>query len=486
MVFNSFEFIVFFILFFLFYHLILKGKTGQQNLFILLASYFFYAWANWKILPLLVVSTLIFYGLGLAIFQTETPKRKSVYSIIGIIFGVAVLIYFKYMNFFIESFRSLFENIGMQTNWHTFKIIIPVGISFYTFRLLSYVIDIQRGKYEPTRNLITFAAYVAFFPCILSGPIDRPNTLIPQLQKKRVFDSVLAVDGLKQILWGAFKKMVIADNITPIVDQVFGSQDTMPANRLLLGAIFFTFQAYGDFSGYTDMATGVAKLLGFRITKNFNFPLFAQNIADFWRRWHISLTSWLTDYIFMPLNIKWRDWGKWGMILAIIINFVVCGLWHGANWTFVVWGFYNGLLFIPLILSGAMFKKNKTAINQWGLPVPKVFGRMALTFFLVTMGFIIFRADNISQAFSYIARLFSTSLFSTNIGEYHVGRIKVLLSFIMVLFLLCLEWFGKNNEFALSNLGIKQKWLRYLLYYFILYCILVYKGFEQQFMYFQF
>ena len=486
MVFNSLEFIIFFFIFFLFYYSALKEKAKLQNIFLLLASYFFYAWVNWKILPLLLISTLVFYGLGLTIFKTENSKRKSIYSLIGVIFGVAVLIYFKYMNFFIDSFRVLFESMGMQTNWHTFNILVPVGISFYTFRLLSYVIDIQREKYEPTKDFITFATYVAFFPCILSGPIDRPNTFIPQLKEKRKFDSVLAVDGLRQILWGAFKKMVVADNIAPIVNQIFGSQDVMPANRLLLGAVFYTFQAYGDFSGYTDMAIGVAKLLGIKIAKNFNYPLFAQNIADFWRRWHISLTSWLTDYIFMPLNVKWRDWGKWGMILAIIINFVICGLWHGANWTFVIWGFYHGLLFIPIILSGAMFKKNKITINRWGLPTPKVFGKMALTFCLVTVGLIIFRAGNISQASGYITRLFSSSLFSLDIGEYSVGRIKVLLSVVMIIVLLSVEWFGRDKEHALSGLGIKQKWVRYIFYYVLLFLVLVYKGAEQQFIYFQF
>ena len=485
MLFNSIEFLFFFIIVFSFYY-VLKEKTKQQNVLLLIASYVFYAWTNWKILPLLMVITVCFYGLGIAIYEAKTEKCKQQFATLGIILGVGMLLYFKYTNFFISSFKDLFESIGFQTNGHSFHILVPVGISFYTFRLLSYVIDTYRGKYEPTKDFIAFATYVAFFPCILSGPIDRPNTLIPQLKEKRPFNSVLAIDGLRQILWGAFKKMVVADNIAPIVNQIFEYQDTMPANRLLLSAIFYTFQIYGDFSGYTDMATGIAKLLGFRVTKNFNYPLFAQNIADFWRRFHISLTSWLTDYIFMPLNIQWRDWGNRGMILAIIINFVICGLWHGANWTFVLFGLYHGLLFIPIILSGSMFKKTKITVNQWKLPTLKVFGKMLLTFFLVTMGLIVFRADSISQAFSYITRLFSTSLFSINIGEYDVGRIKVLLSFIMILVLLCIEWFGRDKEHALSNFGIKQKWLRYAFYYFILFCILFYKGTEQQFIYFQF
>ena len=486
MLFNTLEFLIFFIIVFSFFYSFLRENTKLQNILLLIASYVFYAWANWKIVPLLAVVTMCFYGLGIAIFEAKTDKRKQFFTALSIVIGIGSLLYFKYTNFFISSFKDLFESFGLQTNIHTFKIILPVGISFYTFRLLSYVIDIQRGKYEPTKDFIAFATYVAFFPCIMAGPIDRPNILIPQLKEKRVFDYALAIDGLRQILWGAFKKMVVADNIAPIVNQIFETQDSMPANRLLLGAIFYSFQMYGDFSGYTDMATGIAKLLGFRVTKNFNFPLFAQNISDFWRRWHISLTSWLTDYIFMPLNIKWRDWGNWGMIAAIIINFVICGLWHGANWTFVLWGFYHGLLFIPIILSGSMFKKNVITVNKWKLPTLEVFGKMLLTFILVMTGLIFFRAENISEAFSYISRLFSLSLFSLDIGEYEVGRIKVLLSGVMILVLLLVEWVGRDKEHALSNFGIKQKWLRYLFYYFILFCILVYKGLEQRFIYFQF
>jgi len=486
MIFNSVNFLIFFIIVFSIYYSILKEKTKLQNILLLFASYVFYAWANWKILILLIITTGCFYGLGMAIYDAKTDKRKQLLTIISVILGVGTLLYFKYTNFFIASFKDLFESIGLQTNLHTFNILVPIGISFYTFRLLSYVIDIQRGKYEPEKDFITFATYVSFFPCVMSGPIDRPNTFLPQLKKNRAFDSALAIDGLRQILWGAFKKMVIADNIAPIVSQIYADQDTMPANRLLLCAVLFSFQIYGDFSGYTDMATGIAKLLGFRLIRNFNFPLFAQNIADYWRRFHISLTSWLTDYIFMPLNIKWRNWGNGGVILAIIITFVICGAWHGANWTFVLFGLYHGLLFIPVILSGAMFKKNKITTNRWGLPTPLVFGKMLLTFCLVTIGLIIFRSDSISQAFNYIARLFSMSLFSLNIGEYDVGRIKVLLSVVMIFVLLCIEWRGRNGEHALSGLGIKQKWLRYALYYFILFCVLVYKGAEHPFIYFQF
>ncbi|GHV69695.1 hypothetical protein FACS1894199_18770 [Bacteroidia bacterium] len=318
MIFNSIEFVIFFVILFALYYFAFKGKTKAQNILLLVASYVFYAWADWRILPLLIISTLVFYGLGIAIFNAKSSKRKSLLSTIGVVFGIAVLGYFKYTNFFISSFKDLFDSIGLQTNLHSFKIIFPIGISFYTFRLLSYVIDINRGKYEPTRDIVAFSTYVAFFPCILSGPIDRPNMLIPQLQNKRTFDHSLAVDGMRQILWGLFKKIVIADNCAIIADEIFTNYGDYSGSTLAVGAIFYSFQMYADFSGYTDMAIGVGKLLGFRLTKNFNYPLFAQNIADFWRRWHISLTSWLTDYVFMPLNVRWRDWGKWGMIPAFL------------------------------------------------------------------------------------------------------------------------------------------------------------------------
>ncbi|MDR1737843.1 MAG: MBOAT family protein, partial [Candidatus Symbiothrix sp.] len=307
MLFNSLTFALFFPTVFLIYWFAFPVRAGRalplqlQNLFLLAGSYVFYAWASWKILPLLFVSTLVFYSLGIVIFEAKTEKRKSLFAVLGVVAGLATLLYFKYTNFFITSFKDLFESFGLQTNLHTFNIIVPVGISFYTFRLLSYVIDINRGKYEPTRDFVTFAAYVAFFPCILSGPIDRPNTLIPQLQSKRTFDYSLAVDGCRQILWGLFKKVVVADQCANFVNDIWDSFPDYSGGTLLIAAILYVFQMYADFSGYSDMAIGVGKLMGLKITQNFNYPLFAQNIADFWRRWHISLTSWLTDYVFMPL-----------------------------------------------------------------------------------------------------------------------------------------------------------------------------------------
>ena len=484
MLFNSVEFLFFFGIVFSLYYFVLKEKTKLQNVLLLVASYAFYAWANWKIFPLLAATTAIFYGLGIVAFEAKTERRKSLFITLGIVLGVGTLLYFKYFNFFISSFKNLFELVGLQTNWHTFKIIVPIGISFYTFRLLSYIIDINREKIEPTRNIIDFAAYVAFFPCILAGPIDRPATLIPQLQSKRAFDYSLAVDGMRQILWGLFKKVVIADSCAVFVNHVFGDYQTQMGSTLLLAAIFFLFQLYADFSGYSDMAIGIAKLLGFRVTKNFDFPFFAQNIAEFWRKWHISLTSWLTDYVFMPLNITLRNWGKWGMIAAIIVNFVLCGLWHGDSWTFVFWGFYNGLLFIPLILSGAMFKQNKIETYSFGFPKPKTLFNILLTFGLGIIGVIFFRSDSIRQAFEYFYGMIQLDTLQASYKIFIQQDTKMIW---FVLLMLVIEWIGRKNQHGLELFGLKwKKWKRWLFYYILLILIFAFSGKAQEFIYFQF
>jgi len=479
MVFNSIQFLIFFVVVFSLYHFVLKEKTELQNILLLVASYVFYAWVNWKILPLLAVTTAVFYFLGIAIFEAKIDKRKQLLTTLGIVLGIGTLLYFKYFNFFISSFKTLFESFGMQTNLHTFKIIVPVGISFYTFRLLSYIIDIKRGKFEPTRDITAFATYVAFFPCILSGPIDRPATLIPQLKRKRIFDYPFAVDGMRQILWGLFKKVVIADNCAVYVNEVFGGNyQLQTGSTLLLAAAIFSFQMYADFSGYTDMAIGVAKLLGIRVTKNFDYPFYVQNIAEYWRKWHISLTSWLTDYVFMPLNVKWRDWGNWGTIAAIMITFILIGLWHGDNWTFAFFGFYEGLLYIPLVLSGAMFKKKKLEIYKWGGPKPKVMLNILLTFGLVTVGNIIFRAETIGQAFEYLWGI-------TNGGWFFVEPGWRQIVFFIV-FLLIVEWIQRKKEHGLDLSGINSHVVKFFIYYVLIAAVFIFGEKAETFIYFQF
>jgi D-alanyl-lipoteichoic acid acyltransferase DltB (MBOAT superfamily) len=483
MIFNSLEFVVFFVVLFALYYFVLNEKTKAQNVLLLIASYAFYAFADWKILPLLIISTAAFYGLAIALDKEKNEKRKKWITTVGVLLGVGTLVYFKYANFFILSFKNLFENIGFHTDLHTLNIVVPVGISFYTFRLLSYLINVNRGGNAVT-DAVAFATYVAFFPCILSGPIDRPNTLIPQLQAKRVFNYELATDGLRQILWGLFKKMVIADNCALVVDMVFGNYENQLGSILLLAAAIYTIQLYGDFSGYTDMAIGVAKLLGFRVTKNFNYPFFAQNIADYWRRWHISLTSWLTDYVFMPLNVKWRNLGIYGLIAAIVVNFVVCGLWHGANWTFVVFGFYHGILFIPLILSGKMTKKTKIETYRYGIPKWQTLSEILLTFFLVTLGMIVLKVDNLHAAVGYMRNMFSISLLSPITLGGILGKRLMILE-IVIPILLLIEWLNRSEDHGLVKVP-KNQVIRWAYYLSVAMIVAMMGGLQQDFVYFQF
>lgn len=486
MLFNSIEFVIFLPIVFIMYWAIryvrvdVSQRVRLQNTFLLIASYFFYGYADWKMLPILIVATLVFYYLGKAIATAKNERQGYWLTFSGVTLGIGTLLYFKYFNFFIASFATMFEACGLHTNLHTFNIIMPLGISFFTFRLLSYVIDIYRGKIEPTDDIISFGTYVAFFPCILSGPIDRPQ-FIKQLQAERAFNYDQAADGMRQILWGLFKKIVIADNCADYVNRVWSTCDIQGGSTLLLAAILFLFQIYGDFSGYSDMAIGVGKLFGLKIADNFKFPLFALNIADYWRRWHITLTSWLTDYVFMPLNIKFRDWGNWGMILSIIITFVLIGMWHGADWTFALFGLYHGILYIPLILSGAFFKKAKLKTNKFGLPIAKDFGRIVLTSILVIFGLILFRADNMDQAWDYVSGLCNLSVFS--IPQAHAE--KELSTICMIVAMIIVEWLQRNKRHGLE-LNIPQWYFRYPIYFALIFCIMYFYSDAVTFIYFQF
>ena len=479
MVFNSVPFVLFFIVVFFVYWILLKKTTRGQNLFLLLASWFFYGYADWKMLPLLIITTLVFYYLGKGIAAYKSDRRAYWLTFAGVVLGIGTLLYFKYFNFFIDAFAQLLQACGLQSNLHTFNIVMPLGISFFTFRLLSYVIDIYRGKVEPTDDIIAFGTYVAFFPCILSGPIDRPQ-FIKQLKAQRIFNYDFAVDGCRQILWGLFKKVVVADNCATYVDQVWSSIGSQNGSTLVVAAVMFLFQIYADFSGYSDMAIGVGKLLGFRIADNFKFPLFSLNIADYWRRWHISLTQWLTDYVFMPLNVHFRNWGKWGTVLSIIITFVLIGLWHGANWTFVVFGLYHGVLYIPLILSGRFSKKMKLQTNRLGLPVLKDFGRMLLTFTLVIIGLIIFRAESIGRAWDYLQSICNDALFSrpsvSGITGYSLA----------ICLMLLVEWIQRKQPHPLDLTSVKSKVVRYVIYFGILFLVFVLGGHAVNYIYFQF
>lgn len=489
MIFNSIPFCIFFIVVFFLYYFPFKRNLTAQNLLLLFSSLFFYGYANWKMIPLLLASILFVFYLGKEIDKTTSVKKSKFLSFLGIIFGIGLLLYFKYLNFFIDSFSYALNSIGFKTNISTLNILMPLGISYFTFKLISYVVEIQRGKINHCNDLVSFSTYIAFFPTILSGPIDKPNTFIPQLQKKRSFDYTLAVDGCRQILWGLFQKVVIADNLTLLINHVWSDMSNQSGFTLFIVAILYSIQLYTDFSGYSHMAIGIGKILGFRITINFNYPYFSRNIAEFWRKWHISLTSWITDYVFMPLNIKFRNLVKLGIIIAIIINMIIVGLWHGANWTYVVFGLYNGLLFIPLIISGNFFKKNNLKANKFGIPSFLDFLKMARTFLLFTFGLIIFRATNIEHAWHYIHNMFIdiysfTGYFETVKLVYREVGLPICL---LILFFFITEWFTREKEFALQKLGVNWKrYIRYSMYFLFIMTILWLGGKEEPFIYFQF
>lgn len=481
MTFYSLGFLVFFTTLFALYFFVCKGNVKAQNFLLLIASYIFYGCASLKTLPLLVIITLLYYFLGLFLGRVSNEKKKSAFSAVGVVLGIGILVYFKYLGFFIDSFAKLFESFGLHTNIHSFKIIMPLGISFFVFKLISYVIEINRGHIEPVRDVVAFGTYVAFFPCIMAGPIDRP-AFIKQLERGRVFDYHMAVDGCRQFIWGMFKKVAIADNIAGCVDVVWGQSSfaNISGGNLLLIAVLYSFQMYMDFSGYSDMAIGVGKTIGLKIARNFNYPFFALNVADYWRRWHMSLTSWLTDYVFMPLNVKFRDWGKFGMILAIIINFVLVGMWHGDNWTYALFGLYHGLLFIPLILSGSFFKKTKLKTGNLGLPSLKDFGRMLLTFLLITVGLIIFRADSVGRAFSYIGNLFSNSIVTISLENRHLQCMAFILAAMVI------EWIQRGKEHALDLDRVRSGALRYVIYLTVIFITLIFSTDSSDFIYAQF
>lgn len=483
MIINSFSFLIFFAIVFFLYYFPLKEKTTAQNWLLLIASYIFYGIANWRMIPILLISTAFFYLLGKEI-PKGSDKRSSALTTLGVIAGIGLLFYFKYLDFFITSFADLFNNIGLKVNWSSFGIIFPLGISFFTFRLISYAIEIHRGKIKPDNNFVTFATYISFFPTIMSGPIDRPNDFIPQLKTKRIFNYDLAIDGSRQVLWGIFKKMLIADNIALFVDAVWSDIAIQNSPTLIIAAALYTIQMYADFSGYSDMAIGVGKILGFRITKNFNYPFFARNVADYWQRWHISLTSWITDYVFMPLNIKFRNLGNLGIMLAIIINMIVVGVWHGANWTFALFGLYHGLLFIPLIVRGTFGKRKKLKTNKYGLPLFSDFVKMVSTFSLFTLGLIIFKADNVSQAAQYILGIFNTS----NMFSLTTDGIRALIpTLLCTIAMISLEWKQRDKEFPLQiDSLISNKTLQIAFFWMIVVVTVLYSGGEQQFIYFQF
>lgn len=486
MLFNSIEFLIYLPIVFLLYWFVFNRKIKLQNLFIVIVSYLFYGWWDWRFLILIAFTSFCSWLSGVAIekaregnsLSEDTPSvRKKCRWITGtnIFLNLAILGFFKYFNFFVDNFVEAFSFIGIALHKSTLQIILPVGISFYTFQALSYTIDVYRRRLKPSKDIVAFFAFVSFFPQLVAGPIERATNLLVQFYKPRVFTYGEAVDGMRQILWGFFKKMVIADNCALVVNDVFGNYMNYSASTLVLGAVLFAFQIYGDFSGYSDIAIGTARLFGITLKQNFNYPYFSRNIIDFWRRWHISLNTWFVDYVYIPLGGSRK--GQYKHIRNILIIFLLSGLWHGANWTFVTWGIYHGLLFIPLLL----LDKRKQADSGMFPPVVS----MLITFGFVTLGWIVFRAETLSVAFDYINNIFSSSLLRIP-KVSGANNVTAMLSLAFIVILLCVEWVNRNKPFGLDIENIQSSFVRYSIYAGILFSIYFFGADSSNFIYFQF
>lgn len=483
MIFNSVEFAIFLPVVFLLYWFVFNRKLKIQNLFIVVVSYLFYGWWDWRFLFLIAFTSFCSWGSGLLISRYRNRGNMAKWiSAANIVVNLFILFLFKYYDFFVTSFAEVF--LGGKTEGLLLKIILPVGISFYTFQALSYSIDVYKNKIAPVKDIVQFFAFVSFFPQLVAGPIERATNLLPQFAKKRVFDYAQAVDGMRQILWGLFKKCVVADTLAVYVNKVFADPSTQNGSTLLIAAVFFAFQIYGDFSGYSDIAIGTSKLFGIKLRQNFNVPYFSRDIAEFWRRWHISLTTWFRDYVYIPLGGS--RCSKTKIIRNTLIIFLLSGLWHGANWTFIVWGAYHAFLFLPLILLGKNRKYTEEVAVTHILPKPKEILQMLFTFVLVVMGWIIFRAESIGQVWQYFSGMWHGETLRATYGFF--TRPEVWPGTLAILFMQIVEWIDRKQEHGLCLNGMKSMVWRYVVYFalwmLILWCATA--GEPTQFIYFQF
>jgi len=482
MLFNSVDFAIFLPVVFFLYWFVLEKKIKSQNLLVVAASYVFYGWWDWRFLSLIIFSTIVDYFVARRIQYTDSKSARKVLLWISILVNLGFLGFFKYYNFFADNFVEAFSFFGVMLEVDNLNIVLPVGISFYTFQTMSYTIDVYRKKLEATEDFIAFSAFVSFFPQLVAGPIERATHLLPQFYDKRSFDYSKAVDGARQILWGFFKKIVIADNCAEIVNQVFSNSSEMNSSSLILGAIFFSFQIYGDFSGYSDIAIGTSRLFGFDLMRNFAFPYFSRDIAEFWRRWHISLSTWFRDYLYIPIGGSRGDLSM--KIRNTFIIFLVSGFWHGANWTFIFWGGLNAIYFLPLLLTDNNRKNLNIVAEDRIFPHFKEFFAILKTYLLTVFAWIFFRAESLEHAFEYVIGIFSNSIFQyPNIASPEVkGLMLILIIFIVF------EWFGRQSSYAIQNMVSRLRIINYLLVLVLLSCIYFYGNFNSsyEFIYFQF
>lgn len=484
MLFNSIEFAIFLPIVFLLYWFVFNRNLKLQNLFVVVASYVFYGWWDWRFLLLIAFTSLCSWGSGMLIEKyKDKPTRAKAISALNIVLNLLILGVFKYYDFFAKEFAELF---GLSYDGLLLNIILPVGISFYTFQALSYSIDVYRGKLEPTKDIVQFFAFVSFFPQLVAGPIERATNLLPQFEKPRQFDYDTAVDGLRQILWGLFKKMVVADSCAIFVDHVFVDYTNQTGSTLLLAAVFFTFQIYGDFSGYSDIAIGTAKLFGIRLMRNFKVPYFSRDIAEFWRRWHISLTTWFRDYVYIPLGGSRVSKAK--VVRNTFIIFLLSGFWHGANWTFIVWGAYHALLFLPLILLGKNRKHTDEVAPGRMFPSVKEAGQMLLTFLLAVVGWVVFRSSGMPSAIGYLKGMLQ---FGTLRAGYRFFTLPEMWPTNLFIFLmLVVEWLQREKEHGLERIDrvllLHNVYVRIALYSLAIMSMILFGVKHTTFIYFQF
>ena len=484
MLFNSFSFAFFFIIVFFLYWFVFNKNLRVQNFLIVVSSYVFYGWWDWRFLFLITISSFVDYSIGIGLSKQDNPIKRRLLFSLSLMVNLGLLCFFKYYNFFVNSFVDAFSFFGYQLNITTLKIILPVGISFYTFQTISYAIEVYKKRLEPTRDILAFFAFICFFPQLVAGPIEKATFLLPQFLRKRFFNYNNAVDGFRQILWGLFKKVVVADNCAQFVNIVYNNSSNHSGSNMAFGVLLFCFQIYADFSGYSDIALGTSQLMGFRLGTNFRSPYFSKTVTEFWRRWHISLSIWFRDYVYNPLSIRFRYWGLVGIIFSTNILFLIIGLWHGAKWNFVFFGFLQGFAITYEILSRKIRKKLSKSI-------PSLFYSlisMLITFSFWTFSLVFFRSENIFQAFRILKSICSVSLFYLPTASLFSGTNchPLTLIFLIILFVF-IEWQGKEEQYAIEKLGLKWPiYARWAMYYVFIFCIFNFAGSGEQFIYFQF
>ena len=477
MFFNSLSFAIFLPIVFVLYWFVFNKTKSTQNAVLIIASYYFYSCWDWRFLFLLVFSTFLDYYTGIRIEKAKSEGSRRFWFWLSISINLGFLGVFKYYNFFADSFSVLLNGFGLQTSPLLLNVVLPVGISFYTFHGLSYVIDIYLKRIKAEYNFVDYSLFVSYFPLLVAGPIERATHLLPQVKVKRSFDYQKAKEGIYQFIWGLVKKVIIADTCATYANAIFDNYHSMNSLSLLLGTVYFAFQIYGDFSGYSDMALGMSKLFGIDLLRNFNYPYFSRDIAEFWRRWHISLSSWFRDYVYIPLGGS--KGSKFKQVRNVFVIFLLSGFWHGANWTFIAWGFINALYFLPLLLLHKNRSNMETVELQWNFSSLKVLWSILATFGLSCLAWIFFRAKSIEIAFDYIARIFTNRSFVPQYLEnerYSYEMVLLVLIFILV------EW---NSRTKIEPISGRYSWVKITLCLAALLALGTYSDYKE-FIYFQF